>query len=76
MIGTLATLPLPDSPPGSAPSSDGHDGLQDILEEHHQIIVPVMSWPQFPRRVLRIAAQAYNSLSQYELLASVLAELA
>jgi isopenicillin-N epimerase len=46
--------------------------LQDVLREKHRIEVPLISWPAPPQRVLRISAQVYNSLPQYELLAQAL----
>ena len=73
MIGSLAALPLPDGPPGT-PSPLYVDELQARLHEEHRIEVPVSPWPAPPKRVLRISAQLYNSLSDYEFLASKLPE--
>jgi isopenicillin-N epimerase len=75
MIGTLATLPLPDAPAGSSPAFADHDSLEDVLDERYSIIVPVRYWPAWPQRILRIAAHAYNQLGQYRDLASVLGEI-
>lgn len=74
MIGTLAALPLADAPGVTAPVSPLYlDPLQDWLLEEHGIEVPFIPWPAWPRRVLRVAAQIYNTLPQYERLATVLA---
>jgi len=48
--------------------------LQDRLRARHHIEVPILSWPAPPKRLLRIAPQLYNSLPQYERLASALLE--
>jgi isopenicillin-N epimerase len=37
--------------------------------------VPIIPWPAPPKRVLRISAQLYNSLPQYEKLGRALASL-
>jgi isopenicillin-N epimerase len=37
--------------------------------------VPVIPWPGFPKRLLRICAQLYNSREQWEFLARALREL-
>jgi len=50
------------------------DPLQDILLRRDKIEVPLMPWPAPPGRVLRVAAQLYNSLPQYARLAEVLAK--
>ncbi len=71
MIGSLATLPLSD---GDGIRRD-LDPLQDALWERHRIEVPVIPWPAPPRRVLRVSAQLYNGLDQYERLADALEEL-
>ena len=77
MLGSMASLPLPDSdgPPPATPLYS--DSLQQALREHHGIEVPVIPWPEHPRRLLRISAQAYNTIDQYHHLARALdAELA
>ena len=76
MIGALAALPIPDAPGKQSMKSPLYlDPLQDILLERHEIEVPIIPWPAPPRRVLRISAQLYNALPQYERLAQALAEL-
>jgi isopenicillin-N epimerase len=76
MIGSLASLPIADAAESSVPSSPLYaDPLQDELRERFGIEVPIIPWPAAPKRLLRISAQLYNSLSQYERLASALAEL-
>lgn len=76
MIGALAAVPLPPGPLPAAPPGR-QDALSARLEDAHGIVVAVFPFPAPPRRVLRVAAQAYNRLEQYQLLAEVLrAELA
>lgn len=72
-IGSMAAVPLPDNPSAVAPA-DGlcGDSLQETLLRDHGIEVPVTPWPRFPKRLLRISAQLYNSPAQYELLARAL----
>ncbi len=74
-IGSLAAVPLPDAPSGALPAQPFNEyPLQDLLRVQHGIEVPVMPWPAPPKRLLRISAQLYNSLPQYERLAAVLAK--
>ncbi|MGC8990378.1 MAG: aminotransferase class V-fold PLP-dependent enzyme [Verrucomicrobiia bacterium] len=73
MIGSMAAVPFWDSPEPEPPTSPLYvDPVQDLLLEKHSIEVPIMPWPAHPRRVLRVSAQLYNSLGQYELLAHAL----
>ncbi|MEJ0090775.1 MAG: aminotransferase class V-fold PLP-dependent enzyme [Limisphaerales bacterium] len=73
MIGTLAAVPLPDmSTTDIAGISNGLDPLRGKLLREHNIEVPVFPWPAPPKRWLRVSAQLYNSLPQYEKLAAVL----
>jgi len=73
MIGSLASFPLPDSRCQKPPQSPLYqDPLQEKLLSQHGIEVPVIPWPKPPKRLLRISAQLYNSLPQYERLAQVL----
>lgn len=72
MLGSLASVALP---PGSAapPTTPLYcDPLQDALLLRHRIEVPVPPWPAPPRRLLRISAQLYNELADYEALARAL----
>lgn len=77
MIGALAAIPLPDGPPAPAepPRARPWDPLQRALLEQHHIEVPVVPWPAPPRRLVRVSAQAYNSLDQYQALALALPDL-
>ena len=72
-IGSLAAIPLPAASRNAGPHLPFNEyPLQDTLREKHQIEVPIISWPAPPERVLRISAQLYNSLPQYESLARAL----
>jgi len=68
MLGAMATMPLPASLPLPAPA------LYEALWRKHRIEAPVFDWGARP--MLRVCAQIYNELSQYEQLAqAVLSEL-
>jgi isopenicillin-N epimerase len=71
MIGSLAAVPIPDSPYATH-SLFGNDPIQDVLFDEYRIEVPVMLWPQAPKRVLRVSAQLYNEPAEYERLADAL----
>ena len=74
MIGSMASVPLPD---GTATEIDplGGDPMQNALFDRFKIEVPVMIWPSPPKRVLRVSAQLYNTVEEYERLASALRQL-
>jgi isopenicillin-N epimerase len=72
MIGSLASLPLPDGDTGSVNELFPFDKLQDRLLEDYRIEVPVIAWPAPPRRLVRISAQLYNSRPQYVALGEAL----
>ena len=73
MVGSLASIPLPDSQLDKPYQSLKYlDYWQASLIEKQNIEVPVITWPNHPKRVVRISAQLYNSLSQYKLLADAL----
>jgi isopenicillin-N epimerase len=61
MLGAMATLPLPVTT--SAPA------LYEALWRKHRIEAPVFDWPAPGRPMLRVCAQIYNDLSQYQKLA-------
>jgi isopenicillin-N epimerase len=73
MIGSLASLPLPAGSPDPPRSALYADPLQDALLARG-IEVPVIPWPSPPRRLLRISAQLYNRIDEYELLADALGD--
>lgn len=79
MLGSMAALVLPDDPDPAALDPELQPSpvsrLQTELLERFGIEVPVFYWPKPPRRLLRISAQAYNDLAQYERLAEELAAL-
>lgn len=76
MIGSLASVPLPDAASVTPPKSPLYlDELQEKLFGRHRIEVPVVPWPAPPRRLLRISAQLYNSLPQYKMLAESVVKL-
>ncbi len=81
MVASIATVILP--PLHNDPAQDAqllavlrtrpsrhHDALQDALMDNHAIEVPV--WVYENRRMIRISAQLYNTLPQYEYLAQAL----
>ncbi len=72
MIGSLAAVPLPDGQPFAVETFFSCDPLHDRLLDEHQIEVPIISWPSQPSRLLRVSAQLYNSLPQYQTLADAL----
>lgn len=66
MLGSMAAVPISD---GSM------DELQDRLLHQHSIEVPIMPWPEPPKRLLRVSAQLYNDERDYLYLADVLKKL-
>lgn len=74
-VGSMAAVTLPEASPGEVPAAPFFEfPLQDRLRINHQIEVPIMPWPKRTTRLIRISAQLYNSLPQYELLAKALVE--
>ena len=76
MIGSLASIPLA-SPHLAEPSQSikYQSNWQETLITRHNIEVPLFVWPSRPSHIVRISAQVYNDLSQYEFLAERLKEL-
>ncbi len=58
MIGSMAVVPLPN---GSA------ERLQASLFRQH-IEVPIIPWQGFTNRLIRVSAQIYNTLADYDVL--------
>lgn len=74
MLGAMAAVPLPDGTESTAPPLYG-DPLQDTLLFEHGIEVPFVPWPHPPKRLLRISAQLYNGIGDYEKLVAALLPL-
>jgi len=75
MLGSMASLPMPDNVLGSPEGMPWKDWMFEALYRRFNIEVIVLPWPATPRRILRICAQAYNSMRQYEILADAVTEL-
>jgi isopenicillin-N epimerase len=75
LIGTLVSVPIADAKGARTPDALHLDPLQEKLLAEHAIEVPVITWPLWPHRLLRISAQLYNSVPQYEQLAAALRTL-
>ncbi|MBN2587312.1 MAG: aminotransferase class V-fold PLP-dependent enzyme [Candidatus Fermentibacteraceae bacterium] len=74
MLGSMGSVVLPYLPPSVLPPPEGIDPLQDRLRSERGIEVPVTFTPNPSGRFLRFSCQLYNSLPQYEELASSLRE--
>ncbi len=74
MIGAMASIPIGTRGAGAPSTSPLFvDALQEELLAKRRIEAPIIPWPAFPQRLLRISAQVYNSVDQYEALAAALA---
>jgi len=71
LIGSMATIPLPSA---VDPLPRGPDPLYLELARRgfEAVVAP---WPARPARVLRVSAQLYNTIDEYERLARTLLEL-
>lgn len=73
MIGSMAALPVKPAESFPDPIPPYYvEPLQEELFQKWRIDVPVMYYPRPPQRLLRISAQIYNTITQYERLAEVL----
>ena len=69
MIGAIASVPLP---PSSGSAENIFDPLMADLRTRWAIEAMVFSWPGPPYRVLRVSAQQYNRVEEFERLAQAL----
>jgi len=75
MIASMATLPLPEPAPELVNRPTLYDdALQDELITRHRIVVPIWRWGPNNQRVIRISAQLYNTVADFEKLAGALVE--
>lgn len=75
MVGSMATVSLPDGYPTDPPPPYYLDPLQDRLFQEWKIEVPIIAWPKAPQRHLRLSAQLYNTHTEYQRLAEALEAL-
>lgn len=80
LIGSMASIPLKPGPELSAAEAEvaAHSHAPDPLYRElsrRGFEVVVANWPARPQRVLRVSAQLYNTLDEYERLAQALQEL-
>jgi len=74
MIGSLAALPLGVGPKPDPADPERLYPLQNTLWNGHRIEVPITGYPGWPGRIIRISAQLYNSVDDYETLAKALVD--
>jgi isopenicillin-N epimerase len=67
MIGSMAVIPMPANL-----ETRTHVWLHDELFDKFGIQVQVVPWQESPRILIRISAQIYNTLEQYQFLANAL----
>jgi isopenicillin-N epimerase len=75
MLGSMATIPLPERFQTAPFTANAIDPLQTNLFDQYAIEVPIVRWGDPDRRWLRISAHAYNSRDQYAYLGGALKEL-
>lgn len=72
MMGSMAIAILPEAQ-GSPPEGPLFlDSLQEMLFTEYHIEVPIVPFPRWPGRLVRISAQIYNDPEDYQRLANAL----
>ncbi len=71
MVGSIVNIPMPN---GKKPKHSFHSNteLKNILFEKYKIEVPIFMYPHAPQQWLRLSAQLYNSMEQYNYLLACL----
>ncbi len=73
MIGSMACIPvLPKDISPDNPEIARYGSVQNMLFHKYKIEVPVVSFEECPKLLVRISAQAYNSMDDYVKLACAL----
>ncbi|BAZ69972.1 MAG: aminotransferase class V-fold PLP-dependent enzyme [Pelatocladus maniniholoensis HA4357-MV3] len=70
MIGSMAIIPIP-----IVLSNRNFLSIRDELFDRFEIQVQVVPWQETPKLLVRISAQIYNTIEEYEYLGKVLGEL-
>ena len=71
LIGSMASVPLP--PTEDAPASGPDPLYLELARRGFEAVVTY--WPSKPKRLLRVSAQLYNTVDEYERLAQALLAL-
>lgn len=67
MVGCMTSIIVPDAPEHLADAPSKYDdALQDALYERHGIVTPVWRFGATNARVVRVSAQLYNTMEQYQ----------
>ena len=74
MVGAIAAVPLPEA--FGVPIGAAIDSLQDWLWHECQIEVPIIPWVNPDQKLIRVSAQLYNDIGQFEYLAQALGQSA
>jgi isopenicillin-N epimerase len=74
MIGSILNIPMPN---GEIPVFNFHYNpkLKSILYDDYKIEVPIFMFPKAPKQWLRISAQLYNHMEQYDYLINSLKKI-
>ena len=73
--GSMVTIPIAPDPLERPPALPRFEALlQNELWVQHKIEVPIFFWPDLKTRHVRISAQLYNSIEDYQVLADALVE--
>ncbi|MFT7616917.1 MAG: isopenicillin-N epimerase [Planctomycetota bacterium] len=75
MIGSIATIPIGRDEPKIMKDHFDILPMQRALHDDYGIQVPFHQFPAAPTQWVRISAQAYNSMADYEALAQALGEI-
>lgn len=75
MVGTLASVPLGAGDYHFETTALAFDPIETALRDEFGIEVPVLGCPDDQPSILRISAQIYNRIEQYEYLADAILEL-
>ncbi len=75
MLASMAAWPAPQIARRFPGDFGDADPFQRLLWEQHRIEVPIIAWPDARHRLVRISAQLYNDLPDYNLLADALTKI-
>ena len=73
MVGSTASVPLPEAAPGSPAATLGHAALSNWFRERG-VETWLYPWPCAGKMLLRVSAQLYNTREEYVRLAALLGE--